>query len=577
MCLVFRVTGGSAVTATLRYDDNGNLKKLCEAGSGSVSGTATDCTASGTGSQATAYTWNGLDQLISLAKAGTATLNEAYAYDAAGRRLAKTSAGITTAYLYDGEAILGEWNGAVAGAPSAVYAQGGTDDPLMRLSGNSGGTDASVRTYAQDGIGSVTALLASGTVANQSQQAGNTLATTGDYSSATYPGSQLKDGVTATSNSTGWVGVVASGAAVSVTLAIPAAIDHVDLMAVSNYLPSAFVVEAQNPDTTWTQVASGSNADFSATGDGSSVHTQKTFTPVSTGAIRIRFTGAVNSGLVWLTEVQVWSAAGSAVTQRFDAWGNLLQATGSIPTYGYTGREPDASGLIFYRARYYHPGLGRFVSRDPIGMQGGINPYAYAGGNPVLYNDPSGLLISNAANTVVDYAGRAASSFDAAKSNAQTAFQSGYNSLLDSLPGARPVDSNGSLTLGEANYQYRHGAGQPVTVDLNKIDFSGVSAAKAKAKASPGGISYITPSSTNDFLVHGTVGVRVQPNQTITAPQGPYDFDMHKLTGDLSVKGFVDNVKTAIRNVETLIGNAVAGFGTPYPINYGGQGKVGKP
>jgi RHS repeat-associated protein len=574
---VQQTVGGSAVTAALRYDDNGNLKKLCEAGSGSVSGTATDCTASGTGSQTTTTTWNGLDQLISLAKAATAVLNEAYAYDDAGRRLTKTSAGITTAYLYDGDAILGEWAGSIAGAPAAVYAQGGTDDPLMRITGNSGGTDASVRYYAQDGIGSVTALIASGTVANQTQQAGNTLVTTGDYSSATYPGSQLKDGVTTSSNSTGWVGVVASGAAATVTLATPTAIDHIDLMAVSNYLPSAFVVEAQNPDTSWTQVASGSNADFSATGDGSSQHTQKTFNPVTTGAIRIRFTAAVNSGLVWLTEVQVWSAAGSAITQRFDAWGNLLQATGNIPTYGYTGREPDASGLIFYRARYYHPGLGRFISRDPIGMQGGINPYAYAGGNPVLYNDPSGLFVSNAANTINNYAGQAASSFDAAKSNAQTAFQSGYNSLLDSLPGARPLDGNGSLTLGEANYQYRHGAGQPVTVDLNKIDFSGVSAAEARKGASQKGISYITPSSANDFLVHGTVGVRVQQNQTITAPPGPYDFEMHSLKGNFSVDGIKENARTIVRNIETLIGKAVAGFGTTYPINYGGQGKLGKP
>ena len=101
---------------------------------------------------------------------------------------------------------------------------------------------------------------------------------------------------------------------------------------------------------------------------------------------------------VWLTEAEVWSAAGMAsATQRFDAWGNVIAASGSIPTYGYTGREPDASGLIYYRARYYHPGLGRFISRDPIGLQGGINPYAYADGNPVLFNDPSGLLAKQAA------------------------------------------------------------------------------------------------------------------------------------------------------------------------------------
>ena len=128
---------------------------------------------------------------------------------------------------------------------------------------------------------------------------------------------------------------------------------------------------------------------------------------MSTSAIRIRFTGAVNAGYVWLNEVQVWSASATAVTHSFDAWGNVIQATGSIPTFGYTGREPDASGLIFYRARYYHPGLGRFASRDPIGMQGGINPYAYAGGNPVNFNDPSGLLSGRALSAAQDYTGKA--------------------------------------------------------------------------------------------------------------------------------------------------------------------------
>ncbi len=59
--------------------------------------------------------------------------------------------------------------------------------------------------------------------------------------------------------------------------------------------------------------------------------------------------------------------------------------------YGYTGREPDETGLIYYRARYYDPTLGRFTQRDPIGLQGGINPYAYVGGNPVNFTDPSGL------------------------------------------------------------------------------------------------------------------------------------------------------------------------------------------
>ncbi|MBI3772986.1 MAG: type IV secretion protein Rhs [Gammaproteobacteria bacterium] len=84
-----------------------------------------------------------------------------------------------------------------------------------------------------------------------------------------------------------------------------------------------------------------------------------------------------------------------AASQRFDAWGNVLSASGAIAQYGYTGREPDATGLIYYRARYYDPTIGRFTQRDPIGLAGGINRYAYVGNNPVNYTDPRGLFISS--------------------------------------------------------------------------------------------------------------------------------------------------------------------------------------
>jgi hypothetical protein len=43
------------------------------------------------------------------------------------------------------------------------------------------------------------------------------------------------------------------------------------------------------------------------------------------------------------------------------------------------------------RARWYDPQTGRFVSEDPIGLAGGINPYAYAANSPVNFTDPFGL------------------------------------------------------------------------------------------------------------------------------------------------------------------------------------------
>ncbi|WP_155757847.1 RHS repeat domain-containing protein [Acinetobacter beijerinckii] len=51
-----------------------------------------------------------------------------------------------------------------------------------------------------------------------------------------------------------------------------------------------------------------------------------------------------------------------------------------------------ATGHFYNHNRYYNPELGRYMEPDPIGLEGGLNPYAYAGSNPVMNVDPSGLL-----------------------------------------------------------------------------------------------------------------------------------------------------------------------------------------
>ena len=86
------------------------------------------------------------------------------------------------------------------------------------------------------------------------------------------------------------------------------------------------------------------------------------------------------------------NASGSIVqTYSYDSFGNITQ-TGSITQpYTFTAREYDSeTGMYFYRARYYDPKVGRFVTKDPIGFKGGINQYVYVKNNPVNNVDPSG-------------------------------------------------------------------------------------------------------------------------------------------------------------------------------------------
>ena len=93
-------------------------------------------------------------------------------------------------------------------------------------------------------------------------------------------------------------------------------------------------------------------------------------------------------------------AAGTKVAEYvYDPFGRLLSSTGSLaeinPFRFSSEYHDDETGLVYYNYRYYSPELGRWISRDPIEEEGGVNLYAMVGNNPVNERDFLGCSMSD--------------------------------------------------------------------------------------------------------------------------------------------------------------------------------------
>ncbi|WP_305729406.1 RHS repeat-associated core domain-containing protein, partial [Burkholderia ubonensis] len=88
--------------------------------------------------------------------------------------------------------------------------------------------------------------------------------------------------------------------------------------------------------------------------------------------------------VVWLGRYRAWGGEKTvwqAQPERHEA-GNPVRFPGQY--------HDDETGLHYNWHRYYDPNCGRFISKDPIGLAGGINVFRYAP-NPISWIDPLGL------------------------------------------------------------------------------------------------------------------------------------------------------------------------------------------
>ena len=80
-----------------------------------------------------------------------------------------------------------------------------------------------------------------------------------------------------------------------------------------------------------------------------------------------------------------------AVSYGYFSRRKVFSASKAQFRFTWQGREYSrATGLYSFRARWYDPASGRWLSKDPIGLEGGLNLYEAFGNNPVCFRDSSG-------------------------------------------------------------------------------------------------------------------------------------------------------------------------------------------
>jgi RHS repeat-associated protein len=87
------------------------------------------------------------------------------------------------------------------------------------------------------------------------------------------------------------------------------------------------------------------------------------------------------------------SSQNTVATYTYDEFGRVVSKSGTLdqPFQFSTKYYDQQTGLNYYGYRFYSPALGRWINRDPLGEEGGVNLYGFVGNNPVNKTDPLGL------------------------------------------------------------------------------------------------------------------------------------------------------------------------------------------
>ena len=416
---------------TMQYDTNGNVTNI-------ISGATTN-----------KLLWSSRNQLTGV----VAAVSAAFQYDSLRRRITRTVAGVAEKYLYDGLDIVVQKDG--ANVINGRYFRGlGIDEPWQRGEGTiqyEAGPTTGLQGWwkMNEGTGT-TANDASGN-GNPGTLVNGTAWATGIASNAVnVDGSNdyinMGDKATLEGNATWtfatWINPDTFNTSRDTWLFYKQYVLQWGFLSGASRQQSVNIGDGNNTilqgattngvqlnASTWTHIAvtySNSQVKFYVNGALTDTIT-KTYT-MGSNAKAFSISTSTQSFDGKLDDVRYYNRAlsapeilqvyGSLVTNHLylaDALGSIVALTdtsraitteddyepfgattttgaGNKNSYKFTAREDDGTGLYYYRARYYHPALARFVSEDPIEFEGGdINLYAYVGSSPLSYGDPLGL------------------------------------------------------------------------------------------------------------------------------------------------------------------------------------------
>ncbi len=444
------------------YDGHRNLTRVTKA--------------SGSTNQVTTLTYDAADRLVQVTDPFNRSLS--YAYDEAGRRRQMTTSdGFVLNYGYDENGRLGQLMDG-AGNPNVVYTYDASDRLASQQQGHGG-----ITTYAYDPAGRVVTLInraPGGAILSSFEYTYDELGrrtrvvtlegitdyaydAAGQLTAVTLPGGRA---INYTYDANGNRLQVADHG--TPTAYLTNNLDQYTQIGTATYLYDADgnllskndggqtwtyaydhenqLVQAVTPDGTWTYEYDALGNRLAAVHDGQ--RTEYLVDPTGLGDVVGEYSGdgarqthyAHGLGLAFRR-----SAGEPPAYYAFDALGNTSELTDSsgavlnryvylpfgervstleavtnpFQYVGALGVMHDGNGLEFMRARYFEPTSGRFIHRDPLGLNGELNLYRYAHNDPVNQVDPSGLFgvaeYYDLATTVLHKSGQAMDFIEAAR------------------------------------------------------------------------------------------------------------------------------------------------------------------